>query len=134
MKNYGFVYLLSNESMPNIYKIGYTDRSPMMRVCELSSSTSSPTDFEIVMYIEIEDAKKEESYLHEIFNDYRTSQSREFFKFPIEVIFQVMNEFSMLLPCNTTISYEGEKLREKSYEAWNKTNGEMIWEKPNAMV
>jgi hypothetical protein len=86
MANYGFVYILSNSSMPNIYKIGYTDRSPMQRADELSRSTSVPTNFEVVAYGEVDDAQSVEREFHEIYADYRISSNREFFKLPVDLL------------------------------------------------
>lgn len=86
MSSFGFVYILSNVSMPGIYKIGFTDRSPMNRVNELSSSTSIPTSFEIVAYGEVENAQSIENELHKQFNEFRISSNREFFKFDIETL------------------------------------------------
>lgn len=77
---YGFVYVMRNRCMPNIYKIGYTDRTPLTRRDELSASTSIPCEFEIVCYGEIENARQLESDLHSDFSDCRVSGNREFFK------------------------------------------------------
>jgi hypothetical protein len=43
----GYIYILSNVSMPNLIKIGCTTRSPEERKRELSKSTGIPVDFEI---------------------------------------------------------------------------------------
>ncbi len=47
----GFVYLLSNPSMPNIVKIGSTERTIKERISELSSVTSLPTPFVVGYYL-----------------------------------------------------------------------------------
>lgn len=81
--SYGFVYILANESMPGIYKIGFTDRSPALRARELSRSTSAPTPFDVVCYGEFIDARDVESDMHAHFHDRRVSGNREFFHGPI---------------------------------------------------
>ena len=43
----GWVYVLSNEFMPGIYKIGMTTTSPATRAKELSSATGVPAPFKI---------------------------------------------------------------------------------------
>jgi len=79
----GYVYLLSNESMPNIYKVGYTTANPYFRASQLSSSTSCPTPFQIVCFAEFEDAYEAEKHLHDVFTDYRVNPNKEFFKFTL---------------------------------------------------
>ena len=47
--NAQWVYALSNPSMPNMLKIGYTNQDPEARVKEINRATGVPTDF-IVEY------------------------------------------------------------------------------------
>lgn len=77
---YGFIYCIGNDYMPDIYKIGMTERSPMQRCRELSASTSAPWPFDILFYAEVEDPRVVEQQLHQIFADRRVSEGREFFK------------------------------------------------------
>jgi hypothetical protein len=43
----GYIYVLSNPSMPGIVKVGRTFREPRARAAELSASTGVPTPFKI---------------------------------------------------------------------------------------
>jgi ribosomal protein S27E len=43
----GYVYVLSNESMPGLVKIGFTARDITKRVTELNSGTAVPAPFVI---------------------------------------------------------------------------------------
>jgi hypothetical protein len=79
MAYYGFVYVLSNQIMPNIYKIGYTEKSPMQRASDLSN-TSIPLPYEVICYGEIEDPMAFERQLHEDHKEKRVAGNREFFK------------------------------------------------------
>jgi hypothetical protein len=78
-EKYGFVYVLRNDCMPGIYKIGMTDRSPSQRCEELSSSTAVPTPYEIVCFVETIDARGLEQFIHEAIEEKRISLNREFF-------------------------------------------------------
>lgn len=46
--NHGYVYILSNPSMPGLLKIGMTRFDPTRRVQELSSATGVPTQFQLI--------------------------------------------------------------------------------------
>lgn len=80
MSKFGFVYALSNRSMPGLFKIGMTDRSPSERALELSKATGCPTPFELMFYTEVFDARAVERNLHEELAEYRVDESREFFR------------------------------------------------------
>lgn len=77
--NYGFVYVLRNECMPGIYKIGMTDRAPSQRAEELSSGTAVPTAFEVVCFAETKEAAKAEREIHARLAEFRVEPNREFF-------------------------------------------------------
>jgi hypothetical protein len=79
MSNFGFVYVLANEYMPNVYKIGCTERSPHTRAEELSKHTGVPAPFRILCYIEIDGFQEAEKALHQWMSEFRISDSREFF-------------------------------------------------------
>lgn len=79
MSNFGFVYMLSNQYMPTVVKIGCTERSPHARAKELSHSTGVPASFEVVCYIEVENFQAIEKSIHYDLGYRRVSENREFF-------------------------------------------------------
>lgn len=78
--SYGFIYCLTNEYMPGVCKIGFTDRAPSQRCRELSASTSVPVSFNIEFYVEVEGAAAIERQIHSAFDGVRVSAGREFFR------------------------------------------------------
>jgi hypothetical protein len=78
------VYILTNESMPGFIKIGFTHGSVEERLRQLDR-TGTPLPFEKHYAAEVEDAEKEERWLHSIFADRRVRDNREFFKMNAEL-------------------------------------------------
>ena len=77
----GYIYCLSNPSMPGILKVGMTERTPDVRVKELFT-TGVPTPFTIEFAKKVKDVKKKEKKLHELLEQYteRVGLNREFFR------------------------------------------------------
>jgi len=65
--------------MPEYIKIGFTHGDVKERMKQLDR-TGTPLPFEIYYAAIVEDAEKEERWLHSIFADRRARDSREFFK------------------------------------------------------
>jgi hypothetical protein len=84
----GYVYVLANSSMPNIVKIGKTNRTPSERAQELSKVTGVPTPFIVVYEKLVGDPEGMESFVHTFLADkgYRLSENREFFTAPVSVV------------------------------------------------
>jgi hypothetical protein len=76
--SYGFIYMLHNEWMPDVVKIGFTDRSPHQRAEELSAPTGVPIPFVVVCYVEVENAQDREAELHRLLHEARVNDKREF--------------------------------------------------------
>ena len=79
--NHGYVYVLSNPSMPGLLKIGMTRFDPSRRVQELSSATGVPTPFQLVYYREFHNCVAAEIEIHSILasKGMRYNDQREFF-------------------------------------------------------
>ncbi len=77
---HGYVYCLTNESIPGLVKIGKTSRDPQERAAEISSSTGVPTPFTLKWSREVGNMNKAESDLHAALGQYRLSKRREFFR------------------------------------------------------
>jgi hypothetical protein len=86
MSKYGFVYILQSSAMPGVYKVGATERSPHQRAEELSRGTGVPVAYEVAFYGEVENAFAWEKTVHKALENYRVSESREFFKAPLSLI------------------------------------------------
>lgn len=81
----GYIYILSNKSMPGLVKIGRTDRQPEDRARELST-TGVPTPFRIEYSIFVQDSVASEANVHKILEKRgcRRSQMREFFELSVQ--------------------------------------------------
>jgi len=75
-----WVYILSNESQPGMYKIGYTSHEDVdKRVKQLSRSTSVATPFQLEWAFRCFNAERLEGEVHKKLQGYRISKDREFF-------------------------------------------------------
>jgi hypothetical protein len=75
----GWIYILSNPSMPGLVKIGYSTKDPELRLRELDG-TGIPTPFEIIFWALVDEPYALEQSLHDHLDNHRVSQQREFFK------------------------------------------------------
>ena len=106
---YGFVYVLNNPSMPGLFKIGRTERSPHRRAEELSSATSVPTPFQVVMYGEFIDHAASETKAHRDHSDCREAGGREFFRLSparLQSLREEMEEHATTFWCNEAELFE----------------------------
>lgn len=78
----GFIYVLSNEHMPGVYKIGMTKNDPESRAKEISSTTGVPSPFNVVAAFHSMNPRADERMIHDAFASCRVSQNREFFSLP----------------------------------------------------
>ena len=82
----GFLYVLSNPSMPGLLKIGRTDRHPEKRAKELHT-TGVPQPFVLEYHVTVEDSVLAEAQTHHLLQSkgVRTSSNREFFELDLEL-------------------------------------------------
>ena len=82
MATKGFIYVASNESMQGLLKIGRSKNHPDQRMQELAG-TGVPTPFHLAYLALVEDHEAAELQLHQLFNESRVSQNREFFRLDV---------------------------------------------------
>lgn len=73
------IYVLTNDMMPGLVKIGRTAKTLNQRMRELSRATGVPIPFTCVFAGKVKDSKFVEDCLHRVFQDYRGNAKREFF-------------------------------------------------------
>ena len=122
----GFVYLLSNPSMPNIVKIGSTERTLKERVAELSSTTGVPTPFVIEHYLMVENPFDFEMAIHEELSEFRVNNNREFFNISIDKAIEKFQKTQMEFMIGEVTGWE-EDIIGKFYS-------ELIWHIPQGRV
>ena len=75
-----YVYILINDAMPGLIKIGRTTTSVKQRISELNHPAGIPLPFTCYYAARVEDSVKVEKRLHEAFGDHRVREKREFFR------------------------------------------------------
>jgi hypothetical protein len=88
--DWGFVYVIGHPQMPNVYKIGKTNRHPIIRCQELSNSTSAPGNFILVAAFDSAHHGKLEVEVHRQFAEFRIASNREFFHLSNENLARVL--------------------------------------------
>jgi hypothetical protein len=86
----GYIYCISNSSMPNILKIGMTERHVETRLKEANASDTwrPPTPFKIEFAKKVSNVKDKEKTLHALLEKYtdRVNPRREYFRVSIEEV------------------------------------------------
>jgi hypothetical protein len=117
----GYLYVLGNDAMPGIIKIGKTRRTPADRARELSVSTGVPLPFKVLISARFENEGAAERECHKAFASSRVSTAREFFRSG------VMGAYGQLSMMTAEITFtpegEAELQREldevdRSFAAW----------------
>jgi hypothetical protein len=81
------VYVLTNEAMPGLVKIGRTDaESVKERISSLNRSSAIPRPFICHFAAEVEDGPHVEKSLHRLFSKHRINKDREFFEIAPEIV------------------------------------------------
>lgn len=88
----GWVYVLSNEAMPGIYKIGMTTSSPEVRAREVSQGTGVPMPYVVEHAFHSYQPRQDEADIHELLGEYRLNPNREFFKCEMDIILDAIDE------------------------------------------
>lgn len=79
---YGFIYFLTNPSMPGLVKIGFTHKHPLARMEELTKATSCPQPFEMLAFFDTGFPREVERDIHNELAEHRVNPGREFFNAP----------------------------------------------------
>lgn len=87
----GWIYCLSNPSIPNLYKIGMTKKTPESRAKELYK-TGLPEPFVIEFAKNVNEPMKKEKSIHKLLKNERHNSSREFFSSDLS---KIKNIFSL---------------------------------------
>jgi hypothetical protein len=81
----GYLYVMRCPLMDgDIYKVGFTVKTPKERAEELSRATGVPLAYIVVHSWHHENAREQEKLAHAALADYRVTPKREFFKAPFE--------------------------------------------------
>ena len=90
----GIIYVLTNDAMPGMVKIGRTSGEGVeRRVAELSRATGVPLPFKVAVARTVHDAHKVERALHIAFGPDRVNPSREFFSIAEHRAVAIINAF-----------------------------------------
>lgn len=87
----GYVYILTNEAMPDLIKIGYTSRTPEERADELYT-TGVPHPFKVIHKHPCDFPDILERRMHKKLHPFRVNTDREFFRYPADDAFQLLQK------------------------------------------
>ena len=88
----GCIYILENDAMPGLYKVGWTERSPEERAKELSG-TGLPSPYRVAFSKSTNLTGEVEKEIHKNLDEYRHRSNREFFKADLNILKKTVEEF-----------------------------------------
>jgi hypothetical protein len=128
-KEIGYVYILKNEAMPGIYKIGITGRDDLdKRINELyNGQTNIPLPFDCIFACRVENYKEVEKIIHNAFQDNRINPNREFFTINPERVIPLLKHLQ-IEEATVTIN---DKINKTITDADKDSNIKYIKRRPN---
>ena len=88
------VYVLQNEAMPGLIKIGITHNEQVNKRLQTLYTTGVPLPFECIWAGEVDDCAEIESLIHNAFSDFRINPKREFFKLKPERVIPLLRKLA----------------------------------------
>ena len=88
-----WVYVLSNPTLPNMLKIGYTRNHPEERAQQISSSTGVALPYKVEFAFNCFNGFDLEQQVHRKLRSYRVNNNREFFQISLEEVKKTIEEF-----------------------------------------
>lgn len=109
------VYILTNEAMPGIVKIGMTEDSVESRMTQLNAHSGVPLPFECYFAAEVDSSRRIENVLHQLFSEQRVNPRREFFRIePEKVVLAIsIGSFKEVTPGAVIAEEEDRQALEK---------------------
>jgi hypothetical protein len=117
----GYIYILSNQAMQGLLKIGFTNRDVKERIAQLSSATGVPKPFDIEYYCLTSDVEEIERKAHEGLFSHRAGKKKEFFEVPLVEAINLID--SLVKPvepdryCRVTLQ-QGTQERNSFMQRW----------------
>lgn len=112
-----FVYVLTNESMPGLVKIGMTDdTSTNARIGQLYT-TGVPLPFNLEYACEVPNARQVEQALHVAFAPHRINARREFFRMEPEQAIAILRLLDQARDVTTTVAAQPSDIDDVSRAA-----------------
>jgi len=94
LKKSGFVYIMTNPSMPGLIKVGMTNRNPLLRAKDNDlNSTGIPTPFQTQYFAFFAEMAKAEKKAHRKLYDYH--YGKEFFKIDVISAVQIIESINI---------------------------------------
>lgn len=90
-----WVYILSNPTMPNMFKIGFTKNLPEERAKQISNSTGVALPYKVEWAFHCYNGFSLEQEVHHKLEGYRVNSNREFFHIPIEEAKETIEELGV---------------------------------------
>ena len=100
----GLIYVLTNEAMPGLVKIGITGSDPSSRADQLYT-TGVPVPFTVEFAGEVPNPRPVEQALHNAFRDHRINPKREFFEIEPDQPIEMLRAFGVV-DVTSTVSQE----------------------------
>ena len=88
------VYVLQNEAMPGLIKIGITHDEQVDKRLQTLYTTGVPLPFECIWAGEVDNCAEIESLIHNAFSDFRINPKREFFKLKPERVIPLLKKLA----------------------------------------
>ena len=117
MSEVGYVYILENKAMPDMWKIGISGRDDLkVRLKELFS-TGVPLPFDCVYAAKVNNYKQVEKALHNAFVKDRVHEDREFFYVEPDRVIPLLELYKIEDVTTSVINEINESITEKDIKA-----------------
>ena len=130
------IYVLTNEAMPGLVKIGRSTDSVEARISQLSANSGVPLPFECHFAAQVRDCAALEKKLHHLFSENRVNPKREFFRVdPEKIVLAIsIGDFTEVTPGAVQIDKEEQDALEKVKARRPRINLDALGIKPGAQL